>query len=223
MAVAFLFCSVQTADAETIHLTDRMVHVSGGINGKMIAKATKKLLEFDSMSDEPIWLMIDSFGGAVDAGFILIDTIKGMRSPVHAVVFSKPYSMGAIITAFCAKRYIYPHATMMFHEASYGAMGEDPTIRSRIEFSARYLDRMHLELAKILRLSPKVYRNKIRDAWWVLADEAVKAHMVDHIVTGVTYKKLPMTTTEVKRTRSLKKKRTYRQGTGDKVLDGGKR
>ena len=111
----------------------------------------------------------------------------------------------------------------MFHEASYGAMGEDPTIRSRIEFSARYLDRMHLELAKILRLSPKVYRNKIRDAWWVLADEAVKAHMVDHIVTGVTYKKLPMTTTEVKRTRSLKKKRTYRQGTGDKVLDGGKR
>jgi len=223
MAVAFLFCSVQTADAETIHLTDRMVHVSGGINGKMIAKATKKLLEFDSMSDEPIWLMIDSFGGAVDAGFILIDTIKGMRSPVLAVVLSKAYSMGAIITAFCAKRYIYPHATMMFHEASYGAMGEDPTIRSRIEFSARYLDRMHLELAKILRLSPKVYRNKIRDAWWVLADEAVKAHMVDHIVTGVTYKKLPMTTTEVKRTRSLKKKRTYRQGTGDKVLDGGKR
>ena len=48
-------------------------------------------------------------------------------------------------------------------------------------------------------------------------------YMVDHIVTGVTYKKLPMTTTEVKRTRSLKKKRTYRQGTGDKVLDGGTR
>ncbi len=220
IAAAFILCAVQTASAETIHLTDRMVHVSGGINGKMIAKATKKLLEFDSESDEVIWLMIDSFGGAVDAGFILIDTIKGMRSPVHAVVLSKAYSMGAIITAFCAKRYIYPHATMMFHEASYGAMGEDPTIRSRIEFNTRYLDRMHVELAKILRLSHKAYREKIRDAWWVLADEAVAAHMVDHIVTGVTYKKLPVTTKEIKRTRTTKEKRTYRRGKGDKILDG---
>ena len=209
-----ILCVAIPAHAETIDLTDRMVRLSGGINTKLINKATTKLLELEGESNEPIWLMIDSYGGSVDAGYILIDTIKGMRSPVYAVVVSKAYSMAAIITAYCAKRYIYPHATMMFHEASYGAIGEDPSIRSRVEFNVRYLDRIHRELAKILKLPTKKYRERIRDAWWVLAQEAVNANMVDAIVTSVSYRKLPTSTTEIKRTTTVKQKRSYRIGDG---------
>ena len=159
-----MLCLAIPAHAEDIKLTDRMVRLSGAINSKLINKATTKLLELEGESLDPIWLIIDSYGGSVDAGYILIDTIKGMQSPVHAVVVSKAYSMAAIITAYCTKRYIYPHATMMFHEASYGAIGEDPSIRSRVEFNVRYLDRLHRELAKILKLPTKKYRERIRDA-----------------------------------------------------------
>jgi ATP-dependent Clp protease protease subunit len=207
-------CLTTAVHAENIKLTDRMVQLSGGISSKLINKATTKLLALEGESNDPIWLMIDSYGGSVDAGYILIDTIKGMKSPVYAVVVSKAYSMAAIITAYCAKRYIYPHATMMFHEASYGAIGEDPSIRSRVEFNVRYLDRIHLELAKILKLPTKKYRERIRDAWWVLAQEAVNANMVDAIVTGVSYRKLPISTTEIKRTTTVKQKRSYRIGDG---------
>jgi ATP-dependent Clp endopeptidase proteolytic subunit ClpP len=194
----------RTAQAETLELTDRLVLLNGAINAASIAKAIKEVMEFEAQSNDPIWLMIDSFGGSVDAGFILIDVIRSIQSPVHAIVTGKAYSMGAIITVYCPRRYIFPHATMMFHEASYGALGEDPSIRSRMEFNSRYLDRIHVEIAELIGMPVEDYRNRIRDAWWVLAPEAVEAGFVEAVVTSVTYDKLPTETVEIKRTTTIK-------------------
>jgi len=202
------------ANAKTLELTNRMVNLSGAINTKSINKAVKAVLEWDGQSHDPIWLMIDSFGGSVDAGFILIDVIRSIDSPVYAVVTSKAYSMGAIITAYCQKRYILKHGTMMFHEASYGALGEDPTIRSRMEFNQAYLDRIHHELAQIMKMDYAKYRQRIRDAWWVSSEEAVEAHMVDAVVDKITYRKLGTETTEVKRVTTIKTRRVSRPRQG---------
>lgn len=210
LALAAVLLVAPAASADTIELTDRIAYLTGAVNTKSISAVIKKVLAYDSESHDEIWLMIDSFGGSVDAGFILIDLIKTIKSPVNCVVTSKAYSMGAILTVFCKKRYMYEHATMMFHEASYGALGEDPSIRSRIEFNVKYLDRIHSEIAKIIKMPLTDYRERIRDAWWVLAPEAVKANFVDGIVTGVTYRKLPLETTEIKRTTTIKSKRVMR-------------
>ncbi|MFT5435086.1 MAG: ATP-dependent Clp protease protease subunit [Myxococcota bacterium] len=203
-------CAAPSAQAEHIQLTNRIATLYGGVSQQSIEKVVKKVLEYDGQSHEPIWLLIDSYGGSVDAGFILIDLMRTIRSPIYAVVTSKAYSMGAIITVFAKKRYIYEHATMMLHEASYGALGEDPSIRSRIEFNMRYLDRIHKEIAERIGMTPKAYRSRIRDAWWVLADDAVKYKMVDAVVTKVTYTEYATEKVEIKRTRLLKQKRVSR-------------
>jgi len=210
VVAALMFSAVPNANAEHIQLTNRIATLYGGVSAKSIEKVIKKVLELDAESHDPIWLLIDSYGGSVDAGFILIDLIKTIKSPVYAVMTGKAYSMGAIITVFAKKRYIYEHATMMLHEASYGALGEDPSIRSRIEFNMRYLDRIHDEIAKVMGMSSDQYRRKIRDAWWVLAEDAVKHKMVDAVVTKVTYSELSSETVEIKRTRVLKQKRVSR-------------
>lgn len=195
---------VEPAAAIEIQLSDRQVRLSGPVSDGSIDKAVTQMLQLDSQSSEPIWLLIDSPGGSVDAGLILIDVMKTIRSPVYAIVTCKAYSMGAIITVFAKKRFIFPHATMMFHEASYGALGEDPQIRSRIEFSTKYLDILHEEIAKNIGMPVDDYRRRIRDAWWVTADEAVKAGFVEAKVTSLSYKELPDEQIEVKRTRTYK-------------------
>ena len=218
--LALVLCWAGPARAETLELTNRMVSLSGSVNSSSVAKVVKKILELDEQSHEPIWLMIDSHGGSVDAGFILIDLMRSLRSPVYAVVISKAYSMGAIITLYAQKRYIYEHATMMLHEASYGALGEDPSIRSRIEFNTKYLDRIHEELAKILKMPYAKYRANIRDAWWVMGKEAVKANFVDAVVTNVRYRELGVETTEVKKTTLIKTKTMSRPArSGPQALD----
>ena len=213
----FLGClfAAPPSQAVTIELNDRIATLSGGVSTGSIAKVVKQVLEYESQSHDPIWLLIDSFGGSVDAGFILIDLMKSIKSPVYVIVTSKAYSMGAIITVYAEKRYIYRHATMMLHEASYGALGEDPSIRSRIGFNTKYLDRLHDEIAKIIKMDVKEYRARIRDAWWVMAEDAVKYNWVDGIVTDVVYKKAPIETIEVKRTRKIKHERMVRPNAGE--------
>ena len=209
MIFAVYALSSSPANAVTIELNDRVVSISGGVSSGSIGKVVKKVLEYESLSHEPIWLLIDSFGGSVDAGFILIDLMKSIKSPVchrdEQGVFD-----GSHHYDLRREAYIYRHATMMLHEASYGALGEDPSIRSRIGFNTKYLDRIHDELAKIIKMDVKDYRARIRDAWWVMAEDAVKYNWVDGIVTEVVYKKAPVETIEVKRTRKVKQEKMVR-------------
>jgi ATP-dependent Clp protease protease subunit len=192
------------AAAVEVELTERQVMLSGPVTDTTVSKIVKEILQFDAQSADPIWLLMDSPGGSVEAGLVLIDVMKSIRSPIYCIVISKAFSMGAIITVFAKKRLIFPHATMMFHEASYGAIGEDPSIRSRIEFSTRYLDGLHVEIAKAIGMPLEKYRKRIRDAWWVMADEAVKEGVIEAIVTKVSYREQPEEQVEVKRTRTHK-------------------
>ncbi len=186
--------------ARALELTNRSVDLVGKVDTKEIRPVVQKLLELNAISTDPIFLRIDSFGGSVEAGYVLVDAIAALESPVYAVVEAKAYSMAAIIAVFCDRRYILPHATMMFHEASYGTMGEDPSIRSKMEFNSRYLDRMHREIARRIGMDEARYRERIRDGWWLMAEEAVAAGIMDEIVKELTYSEFFVESTEVKKT-----------------------
>lgn len=188
-----------------VTFTNRVAALNGGIGAPMIQKAQAHLLEFDEQSHEPIWLRINSGGGSVEAGLVLIDTMQGIKSPIHCVVESKAYSMAAIILAFCDRRYALPHGTIMMHEASYGTAGEDPSNRSRLDFLARYLDQLHVQIAKRLKMPVDGYRARIRDAWWLLADEAMKAGVIDEVIVDIEYLEYPIERTEEKTTITLQR------------------
>lgn len=180
--------------------TDRVIDLNDGISLGMIKAAQAKLLEYDSQSHAPVWIRMNSPGGSVDAGLILIDTMAAVKSPIHCIVESKAYSMAAIILTFCDRRYGYPHATYMLHEASYGTVGEDPANRSKLDFLTKYLDRVHERIAANIGMDVKTYRAKIRDAWWLLSDEAKEVGLIEEIITRLEVAEHPVEKTEIKRT-----------------------
>lgn len=184
----------------TITLTNRVIELNGGVGFSMVKKAQKKFLALDSQSDDPVWILINSGGGSVDAGLILIDTFRAAKSPVYCLVESKAYSMAAITLLFCDRKYALEHATIMLHEASYGTMGDDPSNRSRLDFLTKFLDNMHIQLAKRIGMTHKKYRARIRDAWWLRADEAQKAGIIDAVVRRIRYATHDLERTEEKRT-----------------------
>lgn len=190
-----------------LELTSRNVMLNGKIDLDAVQKVTDKLLELDDIGHDPIFLRINSPGGDVEAGFVLIDTLEAIESPVQCIIESKAHSMAAMLTTFCDRVYMFPHATIMFHEASYGTLGEDPQIRSKMEFNARYLDRISMEISANLGISLDDYRKKIRDGWWMMAQDAVKAKAADEIVESLTYRQLFIEEVEIKKTvKTLDKK-----------------
>ena len=210
--VGLLGCSTARAgdkdpvDAKgTITLTNRVIDLNGSIGFSMIKKAQKQFVKLDSQSSEPIWLRINSPGGSVDSGLILIDTFRASESPIYCLVESKAYSMAAITLLFCDRKYMMEHATIMLHEASYGTMGEDPSNRARLEFLSNYLDKLHTELAKRIGMTHAQYRAKIRDAWWLMSDEAQKVGVVDAVVRRIKYATFDLERKEEKSTVTQKK------------------
>lgn len=181
-------------------MTNRVIEIAGGIAFENMKAAQKQLLDLDAQGHDPVWLKINSPGGSVDAGLILIDTMKAVESPIYCVVESSAYSMAAILLTFCDKRYGLPHATFMLHEASYGTAGEDPQNRSKLDFLTKYLDRLHEEISKNIKMDLKKYRARIRDAWWMLADEAKAIGLIDDIITNIGYQEVVLERSEEKKT-----------------------
>lgn len=197
--VAALLVTAPTS-AQVLELTSRHVMLQGNIDFKGVENVVARLLEFDQRSQDPVFLRINSPGGSVEAGYVLIDVMNAMKSPVHCVVESKAHSMAAMLTTYCDRVFILPHATMMFHEASYGTLGEDPAIRSKVEFNSKYLQRVYEEVAQRLEMDAEEYRRRIRDGWWLLAEEAVDAGAADEVVYEIRYREVFVEELEIKRT-----------------------
>ncbi len=87
--------------------------------------------------NKPIDIYINSTGGRVDAGLMIYDTLKGMKTEVNLHCIGMAASMAAVILAGGKKghRFILPHSKTMIHEPliSCGVGGSATTIKHTAE------------------------------------------------------------------------------------------
>ncbi len=105
------------------HMTQehRILFFSGAITGEMAPHDL--LMALDTLSHDPIRLVITSPGGDLDSTFLFYDTMKMIKSPIETVG-RYCASAAAILLAAGSKRYIFPHAKVMLHLPA-GQMGGD--------------------------------------------------------------------------------------------------
>ena len=63
----------------------RSVMISGEINKDAADDFAQRMLVLDSLSQDPIYVYINSPGGDVDSGFAIYDMIRYVESPVTVV------------------------------------------------------------------------------------------------------------------------------------------
>ena len=105
------------------HMTQhhRILFLSGIITGE--TDSQNLLLALDSLSHEPIKLIITSPGGDLDITFLFIDAMKLIQSPV-ITIGRYCASAACLILASGTERYLFPHAKTMLQLAT-GQMGGD--------------------------------------------------------------------------------------------------
>jgi ATP-dependent Clp protease protease subunit len=95
-----------------------LINVTGEINYEASETFIQKMLEL-SMEDtkEPIWVLIDSTGGHVDAAFLMLDAMRGCPRPVKTCCIGRAYSAaGMLLAAGTAGRYSLQHGRMLLHQ-----------------------------------------------------------------------------------------------------------
>ena len=93
--------------------------------GPDLAIAVDSIIRFWNKVDEnipveerqPIKLYIHSPGGYLTSAFAIIDTVKLSKTPVHTIAIGDVYSGGFFIFLAGDKKYTYPHASFLYHEA----------------------------------------------------------------------------------------------------------
>ena len=123
-----MMTEVKTVKIDKIN-QDRVLLLLGKVTDAAVDPLVASIKEFAKNPKEPLYLVIDSVGGRLDAGQKLIDTIRGAKA-VHGlkttcIVTANALSMAAVIASYCHQTYLQPNAVMMFHEASYGIEGTE--------------------------------------------------------------------------------------------------
>lgn len=116
--------SQMTDYKEHLHNRHRILFLTGILGGEGATEYLNLLMALDTVSHNPIRLIITSSGGEMDSTFLLYDTMKLLKSPV-VTVGRYCASAAALILAAGSKRYLFPHAKVMLH-LPYGQAAGDP-------------------------------------------------------------------------------------------------
>jgi len=106
---------------EHMNTEHRIMFFSGAISGDM--ESHNFLMTLDSLSHDPIKIVLTSPGGDLDSTFLFYDTMKMIQSPIE-ILGRYCASAGAILLAAGDRRYLLPHARVMLHLPA-GQMGGD--------------------------------------------------------------------------------------------------
>ncbi|MCD8199629.1 MAG: ATP-dependent Clp endopeptidase proteolytic subunit ClpP [Coriobacteriaceae bacterium] len=166
-------------------LNDRVVFLGEEVDDASANSVIAQLLHLESVDpDKDISLYINSPGGSVTAGLGIYDTMQFIKPDVSTICIGQCASMAAILLAAGAagKRFALPNSSVMIHQPSGGAQGQQTEIAIVAEEILKTRDRMNQLLAdhtgqKLETIQEDTERDK-----FMTADEAMKYGIVDEVV-----------------------------------------
>lgn len=170
-------------------LNQRKLFLNADIDQFTVADAAKHIMQFNKEDKgievekrTPIILYVTSNGGAVDAGFELIDIIQSSKTPVYTVNLGYQYSMGFLIGLAGHKRFAMKNSKFLMHDGSNFVYGSGTKVQDQMEFQRRVEARVKDYILSRSKLTSEEYDNKLRVEWYLFADEAKEKGFTDYII-----------------------------------------
>ncbi len=131
---------------------------------------------------KPIILYVASNGGEIDAGFELIDVIRGSKTPVYTVNLGYQYSMGFLIGLAGHKRFAVPNAKFLMHDGSNFIWDSGAKAQDKMEFQKKVEARIRQYVVERSHITEEEYDSKLHVEWYLFADEAKEKGFCDYIL-----------------------------------------
>ena len=173
-------------DAFSSHLLKtRTILLVGEVDQESAERIIAQLVVLDSMSTDPIKLIITSPGGHVDSGFAIHDMLRYVQSEIICIGAGWVASIAVPIMMGASKkknRVALPHTRFLLHQPSGGAGGQLQDIRIEAEEILKIRDRLYRLIAtETGQPYEKVAKDSDRN-FWMSADEALKYGIIDRII-----------------------------------------
>lgn len=189
MAVAMLVsCPIKAANSSHLVLSERnTVVMSGEFTSLSVAKVQNELISksFKLDANEEITLVIDSPGGSVSAGLMLINTAKSIPQKVNTLTIFAA-SMGFQTVQGLGDRYILESGVLMSHRAALSGLGGqlDGELESRLNFYKEFTNILDIQSSDRIGVSLAEYKYSIINELWSTGNVAVSKNHADAVVTA---------------------------------------
>ena len=168
----------------------RVIYLDEPVDSTTVNQAVQQFTLLAALDGkQPITLVINSPGGSIRAGLVLIDVMRSFSGPVRTVSLGIAASMAAVILAAGThgQRFITPHSQVMLHQPLL-AGGLPGGSCSEVESVARSLMERKQELDDLLvrftgRPKQEIRRLTAKDTY-LKADQAIRHGLVDAVAEG---------------------------------------
>lgn len=154
------------------------------VTDEAVAKFQLKVNEMSNKlpANQEIILVLYTPGGSVDAGMLLIDTLKAIPQKVKTLTIFAA-SMGFQFVQNLDERLIIPSGVLISHRATLGLQGElDGEFDVRLNSIRRQIQYMDKIAANRMKMSIDAYKTLIRDEYWVHGFESVEDRAADKLI-----------------------------------------
>lgn len=169
----------------TLNLEEgNFVHLNDVVTSDSVSRVQRQLLEISAKDPKKrITIVLNSPGGSIPAGQLLIETIKSLPNPIDSVTIFAA-SMAFQIAQYTQNRYVLDSGVLMSHRASISGIGGniDGEVESRLGYIKQLVDILDYNAAKRMSTEVQKYKDRIVKELWAVGGFSVKENMADKVV-----------------------------------------
>lgn len=164
----------------------RIVSLHGDVNENMIANIIHHMLALAQINQDPIQMIISTYGGSADEMFGVYDLIKLLPAPVFTIALGKVMSAGVLLLAAGKKgqRVIGRSARIMMHPISGVAAGNIFQLENETEEMRRLQLQMVEAMVRETKMTKKVIEEIMKKGkdYYITPQKAIEYGIVDRVV-----------------------------------------
>ena len=168
-------------------LKDRIIMLSGEVNDQMANSVIAQLLFLDAQdSEKDIYLYLNSPGGVITSGLAMLDTMNFIKSDVQTIAIGMAASMASVLLAggTKGKRFALPNSTILIHQPSGGAQGQQTEIEIAAEEILKTRRKMNQILADATGQTIEQIKKDTERDHYMSAQEAKDYGLIDDILVN---------------------------------------
>lgn len=171
-------------EARTLWLDDEVTEQSALSLVRAILEYNREDADIPVEERVPIKLLIFSYGGDALSCLSLVDTIETSKTPIYTVNMGAAMSAALLILLAGHKRYCLPRSTALAHSGSGGTGGTYEQTEAQMKDYQHFVKLMRDYIMERTNIDKKTMdKNKSRE-WFLYAEDQVKYHVVDEIVSS---------------------------------------